>query len=445
MRTARVAVIGAGPAGLSAAWTLLESGRRVTVFESRPGVGGKLRSDVLDGAVVDVAVQLLSSTYRSLHRLVEGVGAAHLLVPSPGRDALWRDGRAHTLTYGSVASLVASGALPATLKLRMAMRYLPFLAGRAHDLDANDPAHTGGAELDDASIATWGRAELGDDFVELLAYPLLATYYGSPPERVSAPLYHALAKVGMAVRLYAVRDGMGRLSTAIGEAIERRGGEIRTGVDVVEVREADGVVVRTGASEDRFDAAVLAVPAPVARRLLPAGTDPQEWLKGVEVAPAATVALLTSRPVEADYFGLSFPRYTEPGSQIVAACVQHRKAPGFVPPGQGLLVIFPSADICARSAEADPEAVVGWVMPAVERAFPGISNVVERARVYRFEEGYTVFYPGYLRHIRSFTPGWSSRISLAGDYMVAPTVEGAVLSGERAARRLLADGVNATP
>jgi protoporphyrinogen/coproporphyrinogen III oxidase len=439
MENERVAVIGGGPAGLSAAWSLQSAGKRVTLYEARPEVGGKLRSDVLDGAVVDVAVQLLSSTYVSLRRLIEAAGGGHLLAPSPGRDAVWRSGRAHTLTYGSVASLVASGALPATLKLRMGARYLPFLAGRARGLDANDPARTGGATLDDESIAAWGRRELGDDFVELLAYPLLAAYYGSPPERVSAAIYHALAKVGMEVRLYAARDGMGRLAGGIGQALERHGGTVRTSSPVSAVRSTDeGVIVEVAGGEDRHAAAVIAVPAPSALRMVPAELPQRAWLEAVEVVPATTVGLLTSRPIEADYFGLSFPRYTEPGKQIVAACVQRRKGPGFVPPGKGLLVVFPAPEVSARGVSAAPEQVVDWVMPAVERAFPGIGSAIERARVYRFEEGYTVFYPGYVRHVHAADPSPWRRIALAGDYLVAPTVEGAVVSGLRAAERLLA-------
>jgi protoporphyrinogen/coproporphyrinogen III oxidase len=441
MENERVAVIGGGPAGLSAARRLQEAGKRVTLYEARGEVGGKLRSDVLDGAVVDVAVQLLSSTYGTLRRLVEASGLGHLLVASPGRDAVWRGGRAHSLTYGSVASLVASGALPAALKLRMGAKYLPFLAGRARGLDANDPAHTGGPSLDDESIEAWGRRELGDDFVELLAYPLLAAYYGSPPERVSAAVYHALAKVGMEVRLYAARDGMGRLAGGIGEGIVRLGGEIRTSTRVSGVEaEADGVVVRTEEGEERYAAAVVAVPAPTALRLLSAELPQRTLLEAVEVVPATTVALLTGRPIDADFFGLSFPRYTEAGQQIVAACVERRKAPGFVPPGKGLLVVFPSPAVSARAVGAKPQQVVDWILPAVEQAFPGMAGTVERARVYQFDEGYTVFYPGYLRDLEAADPTPWRGVALAGDYWVAPTVEGAVISGLRAAERLLSAG-----
>jgi protoporphyrinogen oxidase len=63
---------------------------------------------------------------------------------------------------------------------------------------------------------------------------------------------------------------------------------------------------------------------------------------------------------------------------------------------------------------------------------------VLRARVTFFPEGNPVFYPGYLRHLNSFAAGHLRKgIELAGDYLVAPTVEGAVRSGVAAANRLL--------
>ncbi|MGH7448719.1 MAG: FAD-dependent oxidoreductase, partial [Longimicrobiales bacterium] len=64
---------------------------------------------------------------------------------------------------------------------------------------------------------------------------------------------------------------------------------------------------------------------------------------------------------------------------------------------------------------------------------------VTSAHVFRYDHGYTIFPPGYLGHIARFDDAWlPARVALAGDYLIAPTVEGAVRSGERAARRVLA-------
>ena len=232
MKPERVAVVGAGPAGLAAAWELQGAGVRVTLYEERGGPGGRMRSDAMDGASVDVAVQLLSSTYTHLLAMARKAGVSERVVRAPGRDALWRKGRPHPITYGSIASMITSSALPTGLKLRLAAKYLPFLGTEARGLDANDPGGTGGAAHDTRSIGAWGAEHLGEDFVELLAYPLLAAYYGGVPEETSAAMYHALARVGLDVQVLAVRGGMGSLALALTESMRAKGVEFRSGAAV---------------------------------------------------------------------------------------------------------------------------------------------------------------------------------------------------------------------
>lgn len=432
-------MIGAGLAGLATAWELVKGGAEVVLYEERAEPGGRMRSDTLDGYVVDPGVQLVSSTHGSLFRLAEEIGARSWFVRSPGRDALWRNGRAHTLTYGSVASLATSTALPAWLKLRLAAKYLPYLAGHARRLDANDPARTGGAELDGHSVAEWGREELGDDFVELLAYPLLATYYGGPPERISVALYHALAKVGTDVKLYALKEGMGTFARRVLGALRERGVHWRGGEAVTGVRmQGAHIRVESASGAETYDAAVLAVPARVSLTLLEGDAALVSWLGKVESAPTATLALLLDRPLDVDYFGLSFPRGTSPGEVVVALCMQHRKIAGLVPGGRALVVAYPAPKIAPEMANASSAEVVERLLPAIEQVFRGVRAQIIHARAYRFPEGYTLFYPGYLRHILMFDEAWlPPGLALAGDYLVAPTAEGAVISGQRAAMRLL--------
>lgn len=436
-------MVGAGPAGLAAAWTLARAGASVTLYDERDEPGGRMRSDALEGCIVDPAVQLFGSTYSSIRRLAGDVGAAELIVRSPGRDAVWRNGKPHALTYGSVSSLVASSALPAGLKLRLATRYLPFLASEARRLDANDPARTGGAALDGRSVTEWGRTALGEDFVELLAYPLLGAYYGGTPEQISVALYHALAKVGTDVRVYGVSGGMGALSRALLDAAVRRGAQWRRGDAVRAVRAGPTDVTVVAVSGEReYDGVVVAVPAGPAASLLSgtAGEALAGWLARVRSAATATVALVLEGELTADYFGLSFPRATAVGDTVVVVCNERRKLPGLVPAGRSLLVAYPAPAVAAELAGAESAMVVDRVVSALESVYPRLESRIRHARVYRFPQGYTLFDAGYLKHIVGLRDEWlPARTALAGDYMVAPTVEGAVVSGLRAAKRLLAD------
>jgi hypothetical protein len=73
--TTRVAIIGAGAAGLSAAMALKDRGfRDVTVFEREAVVGGKCRSFRHDGHVYDLGANLTTPRYRSIRSLAARLG-----------------------------------------------------------------------------------------------------------------------------------------------------------------------------------------------------------------------------------------------------------------------------------------------------------------------------------------------------------------------------------
>jgi protoporphyrinogen/coproporphyrinogen III oxidase len=436
------AVVGAGPAGLAAAWQLQATGASVTVYEASEKAGGRVRSETVDGTTADVGPQLLGSTFHTLFRLLEKAGAAAALVRAPGRDALWRKGRAHPLTYGSIASMTASGALPMSLKLRLGARYLPFLTRHARGLDVSDLAGTGGAALDDESVERWGRRELGDDFVELLAYPLLASYYGATPAETSAVLLHALAQTGMDVQVFAARGGLGGVMEIVAEALRQRHVQILSSCAVSGVESTgDGVVVYAAGGVERYDGVVLATPAAPAADLLggalPGNAPLSAWLRGVRNRPTVTLALYLDGVVDADFFGLSFPRTDPIGERVAALCVQSRKLRTLVAAGREAIVVMPAPGVGEALADAEPDSIVDALLPAAARALPGLERLVVRARTHRFVAGYTLFEPGSVRAIERFQHGWlPAGVALAGDYLYAPTIEGAIRSGVAAAARL---------
>ena len=436
-----IGIVGGGAAGLAAAWRLLGEGRRVRLYEASPRVGGRLRTEAVAGVEADAAVQLLSGGYDRLLAMAGDLGIQERITPVPGRDALWRRGRAHALEYGSVARMAVSGALPARLKMRMGLRYVPFLERNADRLDLNDPSLAG--PLDRESIAEWGRRELGEDFVELLVYPLLAAYYGSTPEETSAAFFHALAHTGMGVRVIGIRGGAGAMAADLSSALCARGLELRTDAAVERLDLAGGSIrLRVAGEDTEHGAVVVAVPPREALRLMPASA----WLADVPVRSTATLVLALDESPRTGWFGLSVPRVEPPGERVAAVCVQEEKSTDLVPTGKGALVIIPAPEEAERWAGSGPREALERALPALDQLLPGVRETIREARLIRFPGGVSIPTPGRLAPIPgatagpggSATPDLPPNVVLAGDYLVAPTVEGAVRSGERAAERIIA-------
>jgi glycine/D-amino acid oxidase-like deaminating enzyme len=89
-----VVVVGAGLAGLRAARTVARAGRSVAVCEAGEGVGGRVRTDVVDGFLVDRGFQILNTSYPALKATVD-LDALDLRPFVPGAAVRDADGRLH--------------------------------------------------------------------------------------------------------------------------------------------------------------------------------------------------------------------------------------------------------------------------------------------------------------------------------------------------------------
>jgi predicted NAD/FAD-binding protein len=81
-RQLRIAVIGGGPAGLTAARTLKQLGYpNVTVFERRDEVGGKVRSVEVEGRTYDMGAIIAADSYRTVLPMAEAEGQQLIGMP----------------------------------------------------------------------------------------------------------------------------------------------------------------------------------------------------------------------------------------------------------------------------------------------------------------------------------------------------------------------------
>lgn len=92
---ADVVIVGAGLAGLAAARAVQAAGRSVVVLEASDGVGGRVRSDVVDGFTLDRGFQVLLTAYPEVQRQLD-LQALALCNFDPGAT-VWTGSRFWTL------------------------------------------------------------------------------------------------------------------------------------------------------------------------------------------------------------------------------------------------------------------------------------------------------------------------------------------------------------
>ena len=120
------------------------------------------------------------------------------------------------------------------------------------------------------------------------------------------------------------------------------------------------------------------------------------------------------------------------------ALYQAHLRPGAAPDGAGLLVAQ-LADLAAERCSETPDAeVVEWVLERLASTPLG-RLTPNRAEVTRATDALPRFQRGHLTRIKAFTERLESspRLAFAGDYLVAPSVEGALASGLRAASQVI--------
>ena len=292
----RVAVIGSGISGLSAAW-LLSRTHQVTLYEAAPRLGGHTRTiDVAGVGPVDMGFIVFNEqTYPNLVALLR-----HLGVGSHATDMSFgvsRDGGRFEYAGSDLAGLLAQ---PANLLRPRFWRML-------HDLIRfyrAAPAAAAGLERDLTSLDDFLKAgRFNPAFIEDHLLPMAAAIWSTPAERVGA--YPAAAFIRFCANhgLLRLRDRPlwrtveGGSSAYIAPLIADAPMHIRTGSPVVAItRGPRGVAIRCAdRSVAAHDEVVIATHAPQALAMLEDPSDAEISLLGALRTERHHVVMHTDR------------------------------------------------------------------------------------------------------------------------------------------------------
>lgn len=285
----RIAVVGGGIAGLTAAYELGQAGVDVLVLEGSDRVGGKLRLAEVDGVTLDVGAEALLARRSEATDLCAAIGLGDAIVhPATLSAAIWTRDALRPMPPTVMG-------IPADVDALMA-------SGIVERPPVSRPAP---APADDVSVGEFVRERVGDEVLDRLVEPLLGGVYAGHADELSlaaagAPILalgdDLLAGAAAAKSepeagpVFAGLDGgLGQIPPALAEA---SGAEVRTGAVVRDIeRSGTGWLITLVDGMEQVDGVVVATPGPASGRLL-AGVAPEAAFELADLT-YASMAIVT--------------------------------------------------------------------------------------------------------------------------------------------------------
>ena len=411
-----VVIAGAGLAGLTCARHLADAGLDVRVLEASDDVGGRVRTDVIDGFRCDRGFQLLNPAYPAVRDEVDvrrlGLGTFERGV------AVRRD---DGLTHLTVSPRALAHAAPASVSSMASLMQGPYLRPQSmRELAAltrwSAPALGPVARLlrqrDTTLRDSWDDAGFRGRFRTEVFEPFLAGVVLERDGSTSANFARLLVRAFALGTPGVPAQGMSALPHQLAAPVT---GAIELGCRVAAVTRDDGGGVRvdTGSGPVRARAAVVACDPVTAGELLdievPAGKGVTTWWFATDSDPG-------------DRAILHLDGRSQPGP-LVNVAVMTNAAPSYAPPGWHLVqasALSADADLPTEAVLAQLGAVLGvptngWRLVTrhdVPYALPSQSPPLRVRRDVDLGDG----------------------VYVCGDHRDTASIQGAIVSGRRTAR-----------
>jgi len=401
----RAVVIGAGMAGLACAADLVTAGATVRVLEAGDAVGGRMRTDGRAGFLLDRGFQVFNTSYPQVRRRID-LRALQLRPFTPGMLLHTSRGRVR-FTDPTRQPRRAADALTGHLAGPRDMAALALLTTR----DMLGPASRIRHRRDQTTLTALRRAGISGELIERLFRPFLAGVFLEDELETSSRFFHLVWRSMLRGSLCLPRHGIqavpGQLAAALPSAT------IRLETPVSELTD-QGVLLADG-TERPADVVVVATGAAAAARLLPGLRVPatRAVTTVYHVAPASPLAEPTL--------------LIDTEREILHTSVLSEVTPGYASNGRALV----STSVLGTGGESRE--------PAVRRRLATLYGVGtadwEHLATYTVEDALPAMAaPHPLSRGCRVGPGRY----VCGDHRATGSVQGALASGARAAREILA-------
>lgn len=434
-----VVVVGGGLAGLGCAWRLQRAGFDVEVLDASEQPGGRLRTQDIDGFLIEPGTGFFTSNDRSLHSVTKRLGLADS-VQSVLRypDAVLHASGISALRPVDDPFLLRSNAISKSMSARLLRLRFEWVRWRGQLAQAppNSPhaqiLSDGVARLEAESLAVYLDRIVGVKVRRSILAPIACSALGLDAENLSAAYLLTLLNRVSGARPQYLAGGMGQLATAIAKRVP-----VRSRCEVTSLEtQSDGARVRyrVGDREGSVvaDSVVVALPGSRVADVCPKITPSERgFFESVRYARSIDVHLLLNNDVSLPFRTVSFPR--RKGLELYGVQAAHHKR-GAAPAGASLLRTSLCETECERLWRGTDAKVAAKVLADLASTPIGKLDP-DRVVVHRSSESAPVFYPGYLAKLGRFTSRTdrTPRLAFCGDYLVGNGVESSLMSGMRAA------------
>ena len=201
-------------AGTAATHFLIEHDYDVTIVEKYDRLGGRIRSELVDGAAVEMGAGFMTNAYTNLRAFLDTNGLDAQLYRQRSSSGIFRDGRVRMATPGTLAG---NGTLSWSAKAHVVSLITKTLVSWPQlDLHAFWKA----SQYDNRSVADMFCSRSGKEFLEYVLQPILNGYCYWTPEHTSEAMMRILCRAALSHGTYKMRGGLQRIPEKAAEAVQ---------------------------------------------------------------------------------------------------------------------------------------------------------------------------------------------------------------------------------
>ncbi len=403
-----VLIVGAGLAGLCCARRLHQEGVSFQILEASDGVGGRVRTDQVDGFLLDRGFQVLFTAYPEAQVELD-YAKLSLCGFLPGALIRTR-GQFFRLTDpwrepGALFSGIVSPVGSFMDKLRTSRLRADVMRHSIEEIFHRRETSTKNALV---------RRRFTSGMIEEFYRPLFGGIQLDSNLGVSSRFFEFVFKMMSEGDVAVPERGMGEIPKQLAEGLPE--GSIRLNASVLSIQRK--TVRLVDGNELRAEAVVLATDGPEATRLL----------NSRKSIPSRSVCCL--------YFAANRAPVSDPvlvlggsGRGLVnSLAVMSNVSPAYAPEGRHLI----SVTVLGQPTR-DDENLVANVAGQMKRWFGSQVEEWRLLRIYRIEHAQPVVVPMELQRPPRVQPG----LYVCGDHRATPSIHGAMESGRLAAESLL--------